>query len=383
MKRFWINLILLFASILLCLLLGEGAARLFLDPGNYLAPKLLDDPLLERRIEPYSAGHDAWGFRNSTVPAAADIVAIGDSQIYGLNASARNSFPSLLERLTGKRLYNLALGGYGPVQYLYLLENRAIKLHPDLVIVGFYLGNDLLEAYHMAHEVPAWRHLAITAFPESSASAAACDSLDAVIYKAPFLGPLRFFLSEHSILYRLFARLFEEPLRTLEMDFKLGNDAMIVRYEDPRGRFRTGFTPARRLDALNLDDPAVVEGLQITQSLFGRMNRFCAGRGIRFLVLMLPTKESVYACYIEHNPTLQRGDLVDAVIANEHRVNVIMKDYFTQNNIRFVDALDSLRASASQEKIYPSNQDSHPTEAGYRVIAQAVAKYLQEQRLLR
>src|SRR5262245_48740245 len=147
MKRYLVNASLLAMSLLVCLFISEAVLRLLFEPVDYLRPYTVDDRILGHKVEPYSAGHDAWGFRNKSVPTKADIVAIGDSQTYGVAASAANSWPAVLQRLTHKSVYNLALGGYGPVQYDYLLENKAILLNPATIVVGFYFGNDLRDAF--------------------------------------------------------------------------------------------------------------------------------------------------------------------------------------------------------------------------------------------
>src|SRR4029077_4316852 len=52
---------------------------------NILQP--VADPKLQLRLPPYAGGHDAKGFRNDRVPEKVDVVAIGDSQTWGVNAS--------------------------------------------------------------------------------------------------------------------------------------------------------------------------------------------------------------------------------------------------------------------------------------------------------
>lgn len=47
---------------------------------------VVEDEELRIRIQPNAPGHDAWGFRNEVVPERVDIVAIGDSQTWGMNA---------------------------------------------------------------------------------------------------------------------------------------------------------------------------------------------------------------------------------------------------------------------------------------------------------
>ena len=112
-------------SVFISLILGEAVVRTIFDPLDYLQAYLVKDDILGHKIEPNSAEHDSWGFRNKSVPASAKIVAIGNSQTYGVSATARNSWPAQLQVLMREGAYNLSLGGYGPVEYYYLLQNKA------------------------------------------------------------------------------------------------------------------------------------------------------------------------------------------------------------------------------------------------------------------
>ncbi|NJO17855.1 MAG: hypothetical protein HC877_19625 [Thioploca sp.] len=74
-----INLLLLIISTSLMLLVSEFIIRQILEPVDYSRPDANKDEILGLKIDPYSGGHDAWGFRNLFVPKQVDIVAIGDS----------------------------------------------------------------------------------------------------------------------------------------------------------------------------------------------------------------------------------------------------------------------------------------------------------------
>ncbi len=46
--------------------------------GDQMTAQTVDDPQLGTRVVPYTTGHDANGFRNASVPAQSDIVALGE-----------------------------------------------------------------------------------------------------------------------------------------------------------------------------------------------------------------------------------------------------------------------------------------------------------------
>jgi len=134
------NIALLLASSAFALLLCELIARLILNAVDYRSPVLVRDEILGIRLPAKSGGHDNWGFRNAEVPETAEIVALSDSHTYGNTAKMNQAWPKVLTRLTGKNVYHLAMGGYGPNQYYYLLQTKAFGLKPATIICGLYMG---------------------------------------------------------------------------------------------------------------------------------------------------------------------------------------------------------------------------------------------------
>ena len=367
-------LLLLVFSTLISLVFGEIVTRMIVDPGDYLEPYLVDDDILVYKLTPNSSGHDSWGFRNKRVPPSAKIVTIGDSQTYGVSASAGNSWPAKLQKLMKADVYNLSLGGYGPVQYYYLLKNRAFILRPRIIIVGFYFGNDLFDAYTIAYTNDHWKHLRDNRF------AAGKDLTEADLsnhQRVKLMGGLRSWLAHHSVLYRMSTLSFGNVFRFLEIKyghFQTTKDISILDHRERK--LHTGFTPFGRLGALNLRDPKVREGLRITLESIRQMNDLCSNSSIQLMIALIPTKESVFADYIENNSRINNSDTIDELIANERQVNALMKKYFQQYNISYVDVLPDLQNAVGVKTIYPENEDGHPNAAGYEVIANAIHKSL-------
>lgn len=102
-----------------------------------------------RTITVDDASSDALGFANTITPAQADILFVGDSFCNGASAGTNLSPPVRFAKLTGRTVYNASNGGYGPAQYLRLLDRVTRQLPPgerfagkDVVLLS-YLGNDL------------------------------------------------------------------------------------------------------------------------------------------------------------------------------------------------------------------------------------------------
>src|SRR5262249_54586850 len=86
---------------------------------------------------------DKNGFiHNNQAPERPDIAVIGDSFVAdALDES--DTFGRRLERISGLRVANLGVAGYGPFQYLEVLKRYALPLKPKYAFFVFYAGNDI------------------------------------------------------------------------------------------------------------------------------------------------------------------------------------------------------------------------------------------------
>ena len=379
-KRYFGNFILVVLSISFSVILGEAILRVILDPLNYLRPYLVHDAILGVTVMPHSSGHDSWGYRNQSVPDSVEIVTIGDSQTYGIAAPAKYSWPEQLHTLTHKSVYNLSLGGYSTAQYLYLLKTRALKLKPSLIIVGFYLGNDLLGTYRNVYTRPYWQYLRNPDFAYKEVLQFDDKRTNYNIKHRIFMEKVRNWLAHHSVFYRAAILSFGDTLRFLEMKFVHRNEDVTI-LEDKTNNVYAGFTPKIRLSALNIKDPRVQEGLALSLDLINQMNMLCLEKAIDFLVVLIPTQESVYSEYIENNTELENSGIINQLLINERAINKTVKTYFDEHTIAYIDILEPLRSAVGQKSIYPQNINGHPNKEGYGIIAESIQNYLDNENL--
>lgn len=380
MKQLLAKIALLAVSALLCFVFAEVVVRQLVDPVNFLRPRLLRDPVLRWRVEPHSAGHDAWGYRNPEVPESADIVTIGDSQTYGVGASATGSWPSWLSRLTGRSVYNLALAGYGPLDYRALAETRALELSPSIVVVGLYFGNDLMDAWRSAYTLDHWAFLRDPDWADDPARPPPPGSFEQVAEPATWgrgsrLAPLKQFMGEHSVLYRMAGLALSDLIygytvrqRAEEED----SNVDVVRYGG--GEYLTGLNPGRRLREVDLDDVRIREGLRITLESLGAIHEACSKAGIDLVVVIIPTKISVFADFVRegHSPGFE--ETVRRLEQSERTAREETRAWLEEHGIPYVAVLDELRRRTADLRIYPRSDDGHPTSDGYRVVAERIAE---------
>jgi len=360
-NKFSTKFLLALASIVVALLITEAITRIFLDPIDYLKPRKISDDILGFKLGPNSGGHDSWGYRNRSVPDRADIVAIGDSHTYGISAKASDTWPSFLEKLSGKKTYNLSLPGYAPVQYYHLLKEKAFDLKPSVIVTGFYFGNDLSEVYRTVYHNEHWSHLRDPDFRTDE------EIKPKKVVRDKFSYKLRHFLPGNSVVYRIISSsVIGDELRQLR---RLYQGEEIIMYENIEYNIQTGFMSAVRLRALDLNLASVREGLRISLDMIDRMNEICKEKNTEFIVLLIPTKESVYSDFIGNNSSLPNSETIDELLTNESEVRKIVINHLNKNNIGFVNAVDALRGRTRYEQLYPKNFGTHSNKNGYRIIS--------------
>ncbi len=120
------------------------------------------DAVTGYRLKPGGTGHypggipaiaNSRGHRDDEVESPkADgvyrILVLGDSFTVGAGVRQEEAYPQVLEgllaegRSTPIEVVNTGVGGWGPFQYARYYETVGEVLEPDLVLVGFFVGND-------------------------------------------------------------------------------------------------------------------------------------------------------------------------------------------------------------------------------------------------
>ena len=360
-------------ALIIALVMAEVLVRLFYSPGDFLIVKLVPDPVLGHRIPPDSGGHDASGYRNRAVPDRVAIIAVGDSQTYGTSAGDLESWPSQLAEMSGQAVYNMGVGGYGPLDYGQVANEGVARLAPEVVVVGLYFGNDLMDCYHDVYSTDVYPDLRQ---PERATTAR--RDADTKPTNEHWSRGLRTWLAQHSMLYGLIKNRLSNAvffLRAQAEAEEVGADQLMVWQDPERPAIRTAFTPRRRLDALGLDDERISEGRRIAAEAMRRLKHELDEKGVAMLVVLIPTKESVYESLVESQGSTV-PDALRALWAAERYWRRAMTDSLSEQGIPWVDALPALQSALREgRQLYLQNGDGHPIGAGYGEIAKLVAAH--------
>lgn len=141
------------------LLIIEGGLRLF----NYIHPTSVfyREDYNQYRGKPYSDNFgyqlNSKGFKDveyaeNKSNGVYRIVGVGDSFTFGVSPYPYN-FLTLLEdslnsmpSLPPVEIINMGISSTGPPHYLSLITDEALKLKPDMILLSFFVGNDIMES---------------------------------------------------------------------------------------------------------------------------------------------------------------------------------------------------------------------------------------------
>ena len=390
-RKFLFVIVAVFVSILLCEVALRLTRRFSLRVEYALRPPwqkmLYSDSRLEYRLSPYYPGHDARGFRNERVPDSVDIVTVGDSLTYGYAATAENSWPSHLQRLSGQTTYNGGIPSYDGCEYE-VIASELLDLNPRTVILGLYFGNDITGAYDSAYVKKL--------FPELQSQDSAVLHAIATARQSGTLRELGRregmaeieeewdgiipWLSRRSSLYALGRELKaalrpEELPKNWQWEESFESAAQRENHVPLRSpeRFRTVFRNPR-LDALaiNVDDPRVREGLRITKAVFLRMHQRMLERDGRFVVVLIHNKPYSYSLALP--AVFERlGSDFRRLVELERRVTDEIVDFLSTHSISYADTQEEF-AKCFERGVcpYPESTDHHPNSVGYEAIARAL-----------
>lgn len=348
---------------------------------------LIEDDRLGVKGNPNWPDHDVRGFRNATALEKASVVALGDSHTYGTNVAAEEAWPSVLARLQEKPVYNMGTPGNASS---HAFDGRpvAMSLDPETIIFALYFGNDFCDEFLFARRNDLTAEHAnvdeIEKIMELERRGTIEDEI-AFLFGAGTdgsgvgrLATIKTFVKESVRTYGLLSAihdrmrpesgtsaLMRKDFAKAVADLSAKQLEYVSIYEGPD--WKTIFTARYRFLCLDDSDPRVTMGVKISMENIGKMHRMAQEKGIRFYVLLMPTKEFVFFPKIENR---EEHRLLSQLIENEERIGRQLKNYIQDMGIVVIDPVPELRIAESQP--YFQNGDGHPNAAGHEIVARKV-----------
>jgi hypothetical protein len=283
---------------------------------------------------------DARGFRNRRELQRADVALVGDSFVEGAYVSDDETAAVALERKIRAVVANLGQSGYGTLQELKVIEKVALDLQPRELAWFFFEGNDLYDD---------------AAYEDALAYYRAHDTLESPVSWTPDLrrfAAASFSLNAFHLLRRLADPVFPNEVASVGwFPFAGGEARSLYFYADA----------ALRWDAYE------GERFEKTKMAFLQGRDEAEARGIRLLVVFIPTKFRVYGDYCRFPPESPCPSW------RPWRLREDFADFCRKNGIDLLDLTEPMRRAAAAGRLLYAAEDSHWSPDGHRFVADLLA----------
>ncbi len=302
---------------------------------------------------PERSDHDKHGMRNENVPDYSDILVLGNSQSYCKLITRDESWPVVISESLNKDVYNCSVNGWSVFQ-MNLALKKFIKMRPKLVLLTVYPGFEIYETFKTIRvsSLPEARHFNT---PERS--------------QIPFINLTdtdhsRNILSQRLSKQGMHAR--SEILRKMRTekfvntkDVKINNTYYFLQ-DDWRSR------------SMDLDNPAVKEGLIIFKSIFADLLNTCCENNVALQVVMIPTKEYLCSQQKDKIETNYMAE-IEKVGAQEQRIRDDLLAFFADSEVNVIDPTMAL--GLSLDKVFhPDTENGHYAPFGTKIIGEFISK---------
>ncbi len=280
------------------------------------------------------------------------ILVVGDSFTFGHGCTAEETYVSVLERALagacGDREVEVINAGYAacnyPDTYYLYVKKIGLELEPDLVIVGFFIGNDVDRQGKSPHR---WVEVDPEGLPLRIAGTSAHVE-DGYWVANRTAGRYRVPVIRDSHLAQAF----------------LGAVSRVCRRE--AGRVIVYNELMYRETYLERTEAAA----DVVQRLFSAMKMSVEERGARLVIVMIPTLEQVCPKIVFGDSGVDSG--LDLLKPQREFAR-----FFGEQGIDYVDLLPTLREFAPEEGLYYPG-DHHWTVRGNEVVGARIASWLVE-----
>jgi len=299
------------------------------------------------------------------------ILLIGDSFMWGYGVDDKDVISEVMQKRFGARveIVNGAVSGYGTDQVLLWLTREGLRYHPDLVIFGYYPGNDIEEiatSNNHGYLKPVFLleggMLVLQNVPVPDTAETRRKRFGS---PDSFFGSVKKYLRHHLHSYQfIVGRLNSIPaMRKAILAAGIGEDYSWM-YKD--------------VPVFILADQEKI--MDLSDALLAEIQRVSKEAGADFLLLFIPKKEQ----QLEKN-----GSNAMQQDAKNYAWNNGADDYLTgftrKKGIHLLDLLPLMRSAQEHGAIlnHSGMDDHHWTPEGQRFAADAIAEQLERTGLLR
>lgn len=351
------------------------------------------------------------------------IIIIGDSYTFGWGVDDSQPYPKVAERklleVPGNvrpEVINMGRPGSSPGDYLRFLKQYASRLKPDLIVIGYHVGNDcpLFNLLHQDSDCSVYSH------PELLGAQQAQDLTDLYV-KLANQGHIHGGILWHSFVFRtLYKRLYrpwkdgrftlqDAGMRGAVMDEANPLsppilDCAMKHCSDPSGArsryeklrhdgwidqgLRQEISPWLLNDAIFSPDfgdtfflnPGTVAAMQSQWTACERVlleiKKSAQALNSNLVIYIIPQAAQVDSAHFQF--LKQLGFHVPNEVLASRKANDIVVDFCKRNDIPYVDPLVRLRSEADMGQHLFYRMDGHPNAKGCEVLGEFLAEELRK-----
>lgn len=283
------------------------------------------------------------------------ILFIGDSFTMGWGVEENKAFPRVVENVLNQtykvkaETINAGFIAAGPSGYYIYLKRYGLDLDPDVVVVGFYIGNDITSRLDVE-----WIDTDEEGLPDVIKSKSSYVDSD---------GKLR--LRNTSIKYNL-------PFLRDSHTFIFFADRFFPKQPQVYDPVITPLICLFKKTCQDMD-----KAKDEVKKIFKGIKKLTDEKGIKLLVAMIPIEFQAYDYpYLEE----KYGLTIPLLPSDKRRPNVYFSHFFEEQKIEYVDLLPILQQNQDIPAYYEFDDHWNPT--GHRIAAEAIKgqilEYLKE-----
>jgi len=283
------------------------------------------------------------------------MLVLGDSFTMGWGVEQDEVFMEVFEKKINEdkifdcniEVLNAGVYGYGTVDELLFLQKMGLKLKPDIILLTFFIGNDIFE------NLDAYRK-----FFDRKKS-------EYPIKKSFSIWCVRF-IREHSSLYNfLMAR-----LRNMKVFRSFYNKQTLL------------FNAGEPRDEIELYEKSRQESIsdywKVTKDIILKIKRLCDENQIKLILMTIPSKVQVYnEQWTEISKKLEISEDSDIELPDK-----ILEKLCIDNGIYFYPLLDQLQASGIENKDLYFKLDRHWKPYCHKIVGNYLYDYLTNKKII-
>ncbi len=311
---------------------------------------------------------DDYGFRNDPIIASPNLLLLGDSFTCAVNTQDKDTYAQILIN-EGVSLYNAGMDGTGTCHQAYILKDILEHIHPDVIVLNFYLGNDFHDNFFGPQLQTLKEKLGITPSPEAdSLNKKMSSDSKFKFFALESLRPIKDFLMSHSasfkIIYDRVRPYFHEKTEMLYYD---RSELKMFAYQED--------LPDEDIKKTLYNTEEAFHVIQKMIDLYNQKNN----THVKLVVVGIPSKAQVIKSLREVSNFSTDDGAQNFSIPLLSKINFdkpdqLLAELCSKNNIPYFSLLPLFRENAGQELYY--HFDLHWNWRGEKIAAHAVYKWL-------